>query len=102
VDCKTLKNLNGLQTQINIALINWDPIGMQTMGNSAFEVYWEYLRYIDPILNVIENEKLLHDLIWELAQDMTGFGKENEFVFEQVNRFIERLQTIGKNQTEQA
>jgi hypothetical protein len=100
MDCHQIKSLSGLQTQINITLINWDPIGIQTMGIFAFNVYWEYLRYIDPIIQLLEDQDKLQAYIWSLAEDMTGFGKENELVAQEVNDLITRLQTIQKYRSE--
>jgi hypothetical protein len=97
MDCHQIKSLSGLQTQINITLINWDPIGIQTMGIFAFNVYWEYLRYIDPIIELLDQEDKLKAYIWSLVEDMTGFGEENELVAQEVDELITRLQTIQKN-----
>ncbi|MFT4854829.1 MAG: hypothetical protein ACI9UV_001909 [Algoriphagus sp.] len=77
-------------------MIDWDPIGIQTMDIFAFNVYWEYLRYIDPIIELLDQEDKLKAYIWSLAEDMTGFGKENELVAQEVNDLITRLQTIQK------
>jgi hypothetical protein len=80
-------------------LIDWDPIGIQTMDIFAFNVYWEYLRYIDPIIQLLQDQDKLQAYIWNLAEDITGFGKENELVAQEVNELINRLQSIQKNRS---
>ena len=76
MDYNQLKNFNGIQTKINIALVNWDPIDIQNSGEFAHNVYLEYSRYVPDILKVIKNKDKLQKLIWAIATDITGFDEK--------------------------
>jgi len=59
MDYNQLKKFNGIETQINIALMNWDPIDIQKSGEFAHNIYLEYARYVSQILDVIHDKKNL-------------------------------------------
>lgn len=94
MDYNQLKKFSGIETQINIALMNWDPIGVQKSEEFAHNIFLEYARYVSQILDVIQDEGKLRRLIWTIATDITGFDEKNLSVAEEVNELIERLNEI--------
>lgn len=98
MDYNELKRLNGLQTRINLALIHWDPIGIQNFGIFAHNVYLEYVRYIDPIIEVISERSKLEKLLLDLAADVTGLDRENRKLRFEVKSLAERLMEIKKEE----
>ncbi|MGM0947251.1 MAG: hypothetical protein ACQEW9_18915 [Bacteroidota bacterium] len=98
MDYNELKRLNGLQTRINLALIHWDPIGIQNFGIFAHNVYLEYVRYIDPIIEVISERSKLEKLLLDLAADITGLDRENRKLRFEVKNLAERLMEIKKEE----
>jgi len=97
MDYNQLKNFNGIQTKINIALINWDPIDIQNSGEFAHNVYLEYSRYVPDILKVIKNKDKLQKLIWAIATDITGFDEKNEKLSDEVKNLVDILISIYEN-----
>ncbi|MDN3203973.1 hypothetical protein [Algoriphagus sediminis] len=77
MDYNELKKFNAVETQINIVLMNWDPIGIQKSGEFAHNIYLEYARYVSQILEVIHDKEKLEELIWTIATDITGLDEKN-------------------------
>ncbi|WP_144606215.1 hypothetical protein [Algoriphagus algorifonticola] len=98
MDYNELKRLNGLQTRINLALIHWDPIGIQNFGIFAHNVYLEYVRYIDPIIEVISVRSKLEKLLLDLAADVTGLDRENRKLRLEIERLVKSLMEIYKEE----
>lgn len=91
MDYNQLKKLNGLQTQVNIILINWDPIDIQKSGEFAHNVYLEYTRYVDNLIERIDSKEKLTEYLWEIATDITGFDRKNEKLTHEVNQLVKTL-----------
>ena len=73
-----------LKSKINQILIDWDPIGIKEQTN----IENEYSRYIDEIIEVMDNKRKLKDLIYEIEGIRIGFfyttEKEKEHVIESI------------------
>lgn len=98
MDYNELKSLTGLQTRINLVLIHWDPIGIQNFGVFAHNVYMEYVRYIDPIIEVISVKSELEKLLLDLATDFTGLDIENKKLRLEIEHLVKRLMEIYKEE----
>ncbi|WKK80184.2 hypothetical protein [Marivirga arenosa] len=97
MDYNHLKKLNGLQTQVNIILINWDPLDIQKASKFAHNVYLEYTRYVDDIIVRLGDIELLTDYLWNLAIDMTGQDRNNLFLTREIDQVVKNLETLKKD-----
>lgn len=79
-------------------MIHWDPIRIQNFGVFAQNVYMEYVRYIDPIIEVISVKIELEKLLLDLATDVTGLDIENKKLRLEIERLVKRLMEIYKEE----
>ncbi|QYH40343.1 MULTISPECIES: hypothetical protein [unclassified Algoriphagus] len=79
-------------------MIHWDPIRIQNFGVFAHNVYMEYVRYIDPIIEVISVKIELEKLLLDLATDVTGLDIENKKLRLEIERLVKRLMEIYKEE----
>ena len=91
MDYNQLKELNGLQTQINIILINWDPIDIQKSGKFAHNVYMEYTHYVDNLIERLDSREELTEYLWSIATDITGFDRKNDKLAHEVDQLVKSL-----------
>ncbi|HAS59242.1 MAG TPA: hypothetical protein DEQ87_02965 [Algoriphagus sp.] len=58
----------------------------------------EYVRYIDPIIEVISVKIELEKLLLDLATDVTGLDIENKKLRLEIERLVKRLMEIYKEE----
>ena len=78
-----------LRNEINKVLIEWDPIGIA----NHTDIESEYSRYIDEIIEVINNKDQLASLIYDIEGNRIGFFYTSD---EDKHNVIDKILKIGK------